>query len=219
MKEVFYTPQDPQHPSKGVGWVEIEQALAHQLGIRHLYKYRWRGGNTNFTGPGGQEFWAYADNPNAYGGRHKRRFIVHTHGQTVLLLAQKKLTIDAVLWFIRRWAEPTAKVITPGKRTIDLSKQSADTPAYVYFILNRDSQAIKIGFAQDVHKRLETLQTSSPSRLELMGTIQAKSNQAAKTLEKRWHQEFASLRLQGEWFKAEEPLVGYIQSLSKSTPK
>jgi hypothetical protein len=110
MKEVFYTPQYPEQPSKGMGWIEIDTDLATQIGIPHIYKYAWRGGNTNFTGPDGHEFWAYADNCYAYGGRHKRRFIVHTHGQVITLLAQKKLTIDAVLYFMRAWANPNAKV-------------------------------------------------------------------------------------------------------------
>jgi hypothetical protein len=89
MKEVFYTPQYPEQPNKGMGWIEIDTDLATQIGISHIYKYTWRGGNTNFTGPDGHEFRAYADNCYAYGGRNKRRFIVHTHGQVITLLAQK----------------------------------------------------------------------------------------------------------------------------------
>lgn len=131
MKDVFYIPQDPQHPRKGLGWVEVDAAVAKALRIPHQYQYAWRGGQTNFTSPDGREFWAHADNPHAHGERHRRRFIVHTHGQAVLLLAQKKLTIAAVLFFIRVWAEPGARVVTPGKRTVDLSQQRADKPAYV----------------------------------------------------------------------------------------
>jgi hypothetical protein len=79
-----------------------------------------------------------------------------------------------VLYFVRAWANPNAKVITPGKRSVDLGKQLAETPAYVYFILNRDNQAIKIGFAKDVKKRLDTLQTSSPN-LRCTQSIRPKS--------------------------------------------
>lgn len=136
MKEVFFTPQIPEEPHRGMGWIEINDDVVRRMGIRHVYKSAWRGGHSTFIGPKGLEFEAYADNPNAYGGRHKRRFTVHSHGEVVLLLAQKKLTIDAVLHFIRTWADPEARVVTPGKRTINLSKEGSNTPAYVYFILN-----------------------------------------------------------------------------------
>jgi hypothetical protein len=84
------------------------------------------------------------------------------------------------LHFIRDWAQPDAKVVTPGKRTVDLVQQQADKPGYVFFVLNRESQAVMIGYAQDVQKRLDALQTRSPNRLELMGVIQAKSIDAPR---------------------------------------
>lgn len=148
--------------------------------------------------------YTYLDNPYGFGGRHKKHFIVHTHGEAVLLLVQKKLTIEAVLHFVRTWAEPNAIVTTPGKRVITLSSQFADLPYYVYFIFNPDSSAIKIGFAKDVLKRLAAIQTSSSSQLELLGVIKTQSTRIAKQLEGTLHQQFAQLHISGEWFKAEE---------------
>lgn len=212
MKQVFFTPQIPQEPHKGMGWIEINDDVVKRIGIPHLYKPLWRGGHTRFVGPDGLEFLAYADNPHAYGGRHKRRFAVHSHGRAVLLLAQKKLTIDAVLHFVKAWAEPEGRVITPGKRTITLSKKVADAPAYVYFVVNQDSKAVKIGFAKNVQKRLAALQTSSPAQLELLGSIKTESSQTARYLEESLHQMFANLHIQGEWFRVDAVMLEYIQS-------
>lgn len=211
MKEVFFTPQIPEEPHRGMGWIEISEDIVSRIGIRHEYKPAWRGGNSGFIGPNGLKFLAYADNPNAYGSRQKRRFTVHSHTEAVLLLVQKKLTVDAVLHFVRTWADPEARVITPGKRTIDLS-EGADTPAYIYFILNQDSRAIKIGFTKDVQERLSALQTSSPSQLKLLGSVKTQSPRTAMYLEKSLHQKFTDLHINGEWFRADALLLAYISS-------
>ncbi|WP_051482681.1 GIY-YIG nuclease family protein [Synechocystis sp. PCC 7509] len=213
-KEVFFTPRTPSEPTKGMGWIEINDDAVKRLGIHHLYKWMFRGSNVEIVGPDGLKFNAYLDNPNGYGGRHKKRFIVHSHGEVVLLLVQKKLTIDAVLHFVRSWAKPEARVITPGKRVITLSSEYADLPGYVYFVFNLDSNAIKIGFAKDVQKRLAALQTSSPSQLKLLGVIRTQSARTAEQLEGTLHQQFAQLHISGEWFKAEETLLNYLREVN-----
>jgi T5orf172 domain len=212
MKKIFFTPKIYEEPHKGMGWVEIDEDVVKRIGIRHIYKSAWYGGHSEFVGPDGTKFQAYADNPYAYGGRHKRRFTVHSHGEAVLLLGQKKLTIDAVLHFIRSWADTEATVVTPGKRTINLRKEKSDTLAYVYFILNQDSKAVKIGFAKDVQKRLAALQTSSPNRLKILGSIKTESCPTAKFLERSLHQKFANLHINGEWFRVDAVLLDYIRA-------
>ena len=214
MKEVFFTPRTPSEPVKGMGWIEINDDAVKRLGIHHLYKCVSYGSISEIIGPDGLKFDAYLDNPYGFGGRHKKRFIVHTHGEAVLLLVQKKLTIDAVLHFVRTWAEPNARVTTPGKRVITLSSEFADLPGYVYFIFNLDSNAIKIGFAKDVQKRLAALQTSSPGQLELLGVIKTQSAKTAKQLEGTLHQQFAQLHISGEWFKAEKTLLNYLKEVT-----
>lgn len=210
MKEAFYTPRIPSEPIRGMGWIQINDDAVERLGIRPLYKSNCRNGNFEVTGPDGVKFNAYLDNPYGSGGRNRRRFIVHTHGEAVLLLVQKKLTIDAVLHFVRAWAESDAKLITPGERVITLSSESGALPGYVYFVLNPDSNAIKIGFAKDVKKRLTALQTSSPSQLELLGVIKTQSARTAQQLEGTLHQQFAQLHISGEWFRAEKTLLDYL---------
>lgn len=212
MKSVFFTPLIPDNPQKGMGWIEIDKNLVKRIGITSEYKTIGYGGRTKFTGPDGLEFMAYADNPRGFGGRNKHRFTVHSHNETFLLLAQKKLTIEAILHFVRSWANHDAKVITPGKRTVDLNKVGADTPAYVYFIHNEDSMAVKIGRAKNVQRRLATLQTSSPSDLKLLGVIKTESSRCAMELEESLHKKFKKSRIRGEWFHLDSPVTDYIKS-------
>lgn len=214
MKEVFFTPRIPSEPVKGMGWIEINDDAVKRRHIHHLYKCVSYGSISEIIGPDGVKFDAYLDNPYGNGCRHKKRFIVHSHGEAVLLLVQKKLTIDAVLYFVRSWAKPEARVITPGKRVITLSSEYADLPSYVYFIFNPDSDAIKIGFAKDVAKRLAALQTSSPSQLKLLAVIKTQNARTAKQLEGVLHQQFAQSHISGEWFKAEETLLNYLKEVT-----
>ena len=127
-------------------------------------------GQTYINSPHGR-FRAYCDNPYSYGGRNKRRFKVHSHGKVIELVTQKKLTFDAILHFVRSWADKDAKIITPGKRTICLDKQKAKTPCYVYFVLNSTDRYIKIGVAKNVKRRLISLQTSNSAELVLLKSI------------------------------------------------
>jgi len=210
LKQVFFTPQYPEIPERGMGYIEIDKDVVARIRIQHVYKPIGYGGRMQVTKPDGTRFIAYCDNPRGYGGRNKRRFKVHSHGEVIALTAQKKLTIDAVLYFVRSWAEPNGKVITPGKRTINLEKQTAKTPCYVYFVLNRDSKAIKIGIAKNIRRRLASLQTSSPAELELIGSIKTTGTQAARKLESKLHHQFDRWQIRGEWFEADRELTNYI---------
>lgn len=209
-QRVFFTPQYPTEPKKGMGYVVINREIADSIGITPTYQPAGYGGRTYVNSPQGR-FTAYCDNPYGFGGRNKRRFKVYSHSKVIDLVAQKKLTIDAVLYFVRSWAEEDARIITPGKRTIDLDKQTAKPPCYIYFILNYDSQAVKIGIAKNVKRRLASLQTSSPSELKLLATIKTKSVNDARKIEKSLHKRFDKHCIRGEWFKADVELLDYIK--------
>ncbi len=211
-QRVFFTPQYPTEPEKGMGYIVINKEIAESIGITPTYQPAGYGGRMSVYGPKGK-FTAYCDNPYGFGGRNKRRFKVYSHNKVIDLVAQKKLTIEAVLYFVRSWAEKDAKIITPGKRTINLDKETAEPPCYIYFVLNCDSQAVKIGIAKNVMRRLASLQTSSPSELKLLGTIKTKSVNKARKLEQSLHQTFDEYQIRGEWFKAEVKLLKYINEL------
>ncbi|MCY7277424.1 MAG: GIY-YIG nuclease family protein [Phormidesmis sp. CAN_BIN44] len=104
--------------------------------------------------------------------------------------------------------------MTPGKRTHSIEGEKLAHQAYfVYFILNEDSKAIKIGLAKDSTKRLKALQTSSPAKLKIIKTVQVDGLKAAQELEQSLHKQFSEIRLAGEWFKAEASLLKYLSQL------
>lgn len=215
MKKVFFTPKYPDEPQKAMGYIEIDEELVKRINIRPMYKPSAYGGFTRVVGPDGAKFKAYLHNPNSYGSRRKKHFLVHSHGEVIKLLVQDKLTIESVLYFVRSWAEVDATVVTPSKRTISLSKEKAEAPSWVYFVFNKDSNAIKIGIAKNVKNRLRSLQTSSPAKLELLATIKRENSRTAKELEKFLHDKFSSFWITGEWFEAQYELMNYIEQQDK----
>jgi hypothetical protein len=75
--------------------------------------------------------------------------------------------------------------------------------AWVYFIQagEGESSAIKIGHSTDVEKRLEQLRTGNHLPLSLLAKIGVPSVADAQDLERRLHNRFKRLRLEGEWFR------------------
>jgi hypothetical protein len=85
---------------------------------------------------------------------------------------------------------------------------------YVYFIGDGDGAAIKIGYSASPQKRLAGLQTGSKSNLILLGTLPALSEDREREL----HEQFADLRIRGEWFRAESPLTDFVAGLTPTPP-
>ena len=83
----------------------------------------------------------------------------------------------------------------------------------IYFILNTDSNAVKIGRAKNVAKRLNSLQTANPIELILLKTVEVMSGKEAKEKEELLHNKFANLRLLGEWFRFDTELQYFLKKL------
>lgn len=80
----------------------------------------------------------------------------------------------------------------------------------VYFLRSEKTHAIKIGFtAGPVEKRLGSLQTAHPYKLQLLATTPGTAE-----YEKSLHERFASFRLKGEWFEPHPDLLAFITVLS-----
>jgi len=77
---------------------------------------------------------------------------------------------------------------------------------YVYFILDRTLEAIKIGYSKHPERRLVALQTGNPGELELVHQVSG-----TKRDEAIYHAEFEHLRLHGEWFRCEENLAELLE--------
>jgi hypothetical protein len=80
-------------------------------------------------------------------------------------------------------------------------------PKSVYFIRAVGLDAIKIGFATDVHSRFRSVAVCCPVPVELLGYI---SSFEAAEIERRWHVRYRSDRIRGEWFRETPELLAAI---------
>jgi len=79
----------------------------------------------------------------------------------------------------------------------------------VYFIMSEKTHAIKIGFTAGlVEKRLSSLQTAHPYKLQLLATTSG-----TVEYEKSLHKRFGNFRLEGEWFEPHPDLLAFISVL------
>lgn len=79
-------------------------------------------------------------------------------------------------------------------------------PGWVYFILADDLGLVKIGHADNVRTRLDSLRGMSPVGLTLIATIQGD-----QILERSLHKKFARLRDHGEWFRYTMEISQFIK--------
>ena len=87
---------------------------------------------------------------------------------------------------------------------------------FVYFISAFGEQhlkRIKIGYSRDPLERLQKLQTGSPVKLELLGTVKCRDDSHARSVEKLAHNLFYKQRRRGEWFHLSRKHLGQIKSL------
>lgn len=73
----------------------------------------------------------------------------------------------------------------------------------IYFL--RNDCFVKIGYSQRPDRRVRSLQTSSPHRLELIRTEDGDTER-----ERQLHERFRSLRVSGEWFRLDGDLRDYL---------
>lgn len=79
---------------------------------------------------------------------------------------------------------------------------------YVYFIT--DGLRIKIGIADNIKRRLHSLQTGNPRRLSVLKIIQYESRQEAENAESNFHYVFSNTRCFGEWFDKSPELCRFV---------
>lgn len=83
----------------------------------------------------------------------------------------------------------------------------------IYFIRNRQTDAIKVGHSRDVGRRLQTLQVGNSARLELIGCVAA-----AIEIEPHIHQQFLDGRLSGEWFMDRGVTSAWLMDMTQGHP-
>ena len=231
----FYVDKVPGQPLKGRGWIdisdiEIAKRLSIPLGGEHTnpqiwfkvyegdpeyelfnrqkYFYRKIEG-ISVLGIGGEEGVLKVTVSCSRGKAGGKKFTVVDSRETVRLIVQKSLTVKAVCAWVKTWASEEAEILTPGGKTISLNGGNLTTTEYVYFIHSEQSNAIKIGRAKNIEKRLKSLQTAHPHELKVIKSFKVRGVKAARDLENSLHQKFNHLRLSGEWFKDEPELLNY----------
>jgi hypothetical protein len=204
--------KDPSNLYKGLGWVQVttEDLQVHPIprAVPAAYQELRRDPEERMKLPN----WG---NEPSRGKAGTKKFYINMDGHLVEIRAQKSMTNQAVFAWVLTWA-PTAKLITPGGKSLSTDSQASKSISFVYFIYNQDSNAIKIGWAGNVQNRLAELQTASPIKLKLLKTIQLESPAEAQSLEKQLHRHFAHLKIQGEWFKADPVLHEFAMGNEKS---
>ena len=67
------------------------------------------------------------------------------------------------------------------------------------YVIGTTENKQKIGFTNDLNKRLKTLQTGNPDKL-IIHHFEEVPNHRARIMEKRLHRDLSHKRLKGEWF-------------------
>src|SRR4030042_3547253 len=80
----------------------------------------------------------------------------------------------------------------------------------IYFIQEGINGSIKIGFSNNPHKRLSTLQTSSSKSLYLIAVLEGDN-----TKEQELHNKFIEYRDRGEWFLPHTDILNFIDDNCK----
>lgn len=209
--------KDPGNLWKGWGWVDIKLGAVEKYGIdksyptsrkidiREIKSDRERisflkGKCRSING-------IYTINPPGRGRTGGKKFTIQIGDENISIKAQKSLNINAIVAWVKTWAEKEAQIITPGGKTLSTNGEiESSLTEFIYFILNENCNAVKIGRAKDVERRFKSLQTANCNDLKLIKTIRVNGSLEAQELEKNIHRKFDYLRLRGEWFKAEREL-------------
>lgn len=96
-------------------------------------------------------------------------------------------------------------------KIVKMKKTTDDTEgSNVYFFLDRKSNAIKIGKADDIEERLAQLQTGNSNILEILYFIPCDNKKEAFDLEAELHIKYQHLWIMREWFTYDETVFNQV---------
>jgi hypothetical protein len=124
------------------------------------------------------------------------RMVLTESDVAILMLATKPdMTVDDV----RHWLGEDA-----AELHIEAEAQGFREPTGVVYFVQRGSE-IKIGYTNDMAKRLTNFRTATTEPFKVLLTIPATT-----VLEGYFHDKFAEDRIEREWFKASPELLAFI---------
>lgn len=124
---------------------------------------------------------------------HRKYFYAHTYEEIVKI---KKDTEKAI--------KPVKQIKLDNKSVPVIQKYPPEIKGYKYVYFISDGQYCKIGFTKNIKKRIESLQTNSPNKLQL---IKYFKTECAKDLENFLHDLFRTKKVNGEWYDILDLLV------------
>lgn len=83
----------------------------------------------------------------------------------------------------------------------------------VYFIQRGLHGPIKIGWSQDVERRITELQVANAEKLYVIGAIPGTMLEERET-----HQRFSHLRMEAEWFRSSEEIFAFLRNSGGARP-
>lgn len=91
---------------------------------------------------------------------------------------------------------------------------SLGTPHYIYVISDPHRRAVKVGYAKDPRKRLDSIQTGNATKLHVHHMFRTDCLQDARKVERRTHDHLIANALMGEWFavKPDEAACGIFDA-------
>jgi len=107
------------------------------------------------------------------------------------------------------WVRGRIKHIEPVTYMRELPPELRDVEAvwgFVYFVTAGEGGPIKIGWSQDVSRRMEELQTANPHPLVLLATIRGTMADEA-----RCHSLFRKHQIQSEWFAHVPEILDFLK--------
>ena len=114
---------------------------------------------------------------------------------------------DFEMKFLEKWFFPAIRQLE--ENTGDSPEGKVDTLGSVYFIQGEVTKLIKIGYTNNVQKRLKALQQSE--ELTLLKQI----DEVTRAYETELHQRFSHLCARGEWFRPKKELLDFIHKGDK----
>lgn len=82
---------------------------------------------------------------------------------------------------------------------------------FVYFMLCKQAEALKVGVSKDVAKRLASIATSNPEKIHLLGTIQCGGETEARSIERLFLQTWINKSMSGEWIRWDDDVRESVQ--------
>lgn len=96
-------------------------------------------------------------------------------------------------------------------RLFNILDRDTVEPSLVYFLHAKDVGLVKVGRTKSLRRRVSQLQTGCPYDISLIGAVKG-----GRITEKFLHSRLASVRVRGEWFKADEFSLKYIRELDEN---